>query len=203
MKEVSIPASRGRPRGFDRDVALEKAMLLFWDRGYEATSVSDLSVAMGINPPSLYAAFGDKKRLFMEAVSRYQAGPGGFAVEAIGSAGSAREAIERLLLDAARVFSDPACPPGCMVVLSATNCSDAAADIAADLRGRRGMSEQFIKSRIIQGAEAGEFGKADVNALAGFYVTVFQGMSLKAKDGASRSELEAIARQAMRAWPTD
>jgi len=194
-------APRGRPRAFDRDAALDAAMRLFWSRGYEATSIGDLSVAMGVNPPSLYAAFGDKKRLFIEAVDRYQARHGDFAVAAIGQAESARDAVEALLLAAARSLSDPECPRGCMVVLSAMNCAKDAEDIAAELRGRRRTSEQFVRCRIIRGAEAGELDRADAKPLASFYAAVFQGMSIKARDGAPRAELEAIARQAMRAWP--
>jgi TetR/AcrR family transcriptional regulator, copper-responsive repressor len=192
---------RGRPRSFDREAALDAAMRVFWARGYEAASISDLSTAMGINPPSLYAAFGDKRGLFDEAVTRYQASHGGFAAAALLSAATARDAIEAILLQAARSFSDPATPPGCMVVLAATNCTPDSEDVAAALRERRQASERCIRERIIRGVEAGELGSDDAEGLASFYVAVFQGMSLKARDGASRAELEAIARQAMRAWP--
>jgi AcrR family transcriptional regulator len=201
MEKAPTTPARGRPRAFDRDAALEQAMRLFWARGFEATSISDLAAAMGINPPSLYAAFGDKKRLFAEAVDRYQAGPGGFALAALAAGGSAREAIETLLMAAARAFSDPACPPGCMVVLAATNCGAEADDIVEALRARRLGSEAVIRDRILTGVRSGEIAEADADALASFYAAVFQGMSIKARDGAPRHELEAMARLAMQAWP--
>src|SRR5436853_5495947 len=102
---LTQPRPRGRPRGFDRETALETAMRLFWSRGYEATSVSDLVAAMGITPPSLYGAFGDKKRLFMEAVDRYQAGPGCFAYKALIEEPTAERAIRRLMMDALNSFT--------------------------------------------------------------------------------------------------
>ena len=122
-RRISPVKSRGRPREFDRDEVLERAINLFWSRGYEATSVSDLTEAMGITPPSLYSAFGDKKRLFLEAVDRYQAGPGAFAQRALAEEPTAERAIQSLFTGAIETFCDPKQPKGCMVVLSATNCA--------------------------------------------------------------------------------
>src|SRR5581483_8596039 len=120
MNKSEAPARpRGRPRAFDREAALDRAMFLFWRRGYEATSVSDLTGEMGITPPSLYAAFGDKKQLFLEAVDRYQAGPGSFAQRALAEP-TAEAAMRRLLMDTVDSFCNPKLPRGCMVVLSAT-----------------------------------------------------------------------------------
>jgi TetR/AcrR family transcriptional regulator, copper-responsive repressor len=207
--EIAAPPSastgrlRGRPRAFDRDTALDVAMRLFWRRGFEATSTADLAAAMGINPPSLYAAFGDKKRLFREAVERYQAGPGGFALRALNTEGTAQQAIERLLHDAARAFTEPDCPGGCMVVLAATNCAEADRDIEAEMRAKRIASEALIRDRIARGQAAGELPEAiNVTALASFYATVFQGLSIQARDGASRQTLLGTAAHAMRLWPS-
>src|SRR5579863_1793195 len=123
MKKASATSRpRGRPRGFDRDDVLDRAMRLFWERGYEATSVSELTEAMGITPPTLYSFFGDKKRLFLEAVDRYQSGPGCFATKALTEETTAERSIRRLLLEAVNSFSNPKGPKGCLVVLGATNC---------------------------------------------------------------------------------
>jgi TetR/AcrR family transcriptional regulator, copper-responsive repressor len=195
----STARPRGRPRAFDRAAALDKAMRLFWACGYEATSVAELSQAMGVNPPSLYAAFGDKQRLYEEAVDAYQAGPGCFAQEALESDLPAREAIERLLMDAAARFTDKAYPPGCMVVLSAASCSEEAEHIRLRLIARRNASAAAIHARI-KAAKLPSGLNAD--AFAGLVVSVFQGMSVRAFDGATRKELEATVRQVMTLWPS-
>ncbi len=113
---------RGRPLSFDRDAALETAMHVFWERGYEAASVADLTSAMGITPPSLYTAFGDKEQLFLEAIERYALGYGSAGARALKEESSARGAIERWLLEAANELTQPCHPRGCMVVMAATNC---------------------------------------------------------------------------------
>ena len=140
-------------------------MQLFWDRGYEATSVSELTEVMGITPPSLYAAFGDKKHLFLETVDRYQAGPGGFAQAALGEP-TADRAMRRLLMDTVELFCNPKHPKGCMVVLAATNCTVESDDV-----------------------------------LAGMITTTLYGLSIKARDGASRAILRRIVEQTLLAWP--
>jgi TetR/AcrR family transcriptional regulator, copper-responsive repressor len=177
-------------------------MLLFWNRGYEATSVSELTDAMGITPPSLYAAFGDKKRLFFEAVDRYQAGPGSFAQRALTDEPTAERAIERLFADTVDSFCDPKHPKGCMVVLAATNCTAESSDIIGELAGRRRAAERATRDRIAAGRAAGELAAGvDVDALAGSVVTTLYGLSIKARDGASRASLRKIAEQTMQAWP--
>jgi AcrR family transcriptional regulator len=201
-KAVTPSRPRGRPRAFDRDDALDRAMLLFWSRGYEATSVSDLTESMGITPPSLYAAFGDKKRLFLEAVDRYQTGPGSFAQRAFSEEPTAERAIRRLLMDTIESFCDPEHPKGCMVVLAATNCTADSSDILDALAERRRAAERAIRDRLAAGQAAGELpAEADISALAGFMVTTLYGLSIKARDGASRATLRRIVEQAMLVWP--
>jgi TetR/AcrR family transcriptional regulator, copper-responsive repressor len=195
----TISRPRGRPRAFDRNSALDKAMRLFWARGYEATSIADLSQAMGINPPSLYAAFGDKRQLFEASVEAYQSGPGCFAAQALASDLPARAAIEKLLMEAAARFTDKAYPPGCMVVLSAASCSDEAAEIRDRLTARRNASAAAIQARI---AAAKLPAGLDADAFAGLVVSVFQGMSVRAFDGATQEALEATVRQVMALWPS-
>jgi AcrR family transcriptional regulator len=203
MNKVTVPSRpRGRPRAFDRDDALERAMRLFWSRGYEATSVSDLTEAMGITPPSLYGAFGDKKQLFLEAVDRYQDGPGRFAQRALSEEPTAERAIRRLLMDAIASFSDPRQPKGCMVVLAATNCTVESSDVLSGLADRRRAAERAIRDRIAAGRAAGELPTgADIDALAGMVVATLFGLSIKARDGASRAGLRKIVEQTMRTWP--
>ncbi|HJV96688.1 MAG TPA: TetR/AcrR family transcriptional regulator [Albitalea sp.] len=178
-------------------------MHVFWERGYEAASISELTAAMGITPPSLYTAFGDKEHLFLEAIERYAtSGPGGGAPRVLAEAPSARRAIERLLEDAAEELTRSCHPAGCMVVTAATNCSVASAHVQAALAKRRAASEAGIRDRIEQGIREGELPPdTDAAALANFYTTVFQGMSIQARDGASRASLLATATTAMRAWP--
>lgn len=193
--------TRGRPRGFDRDAALDAAMRLFWWHGYDATPISALTEAMGVSPPQLYAAFGDKRRLFAAAVDKYQAGNGGFAAAALARP-TACEAVEGLLRDAARELTAPGRPPGCLCVLGAVNCGPGSAEVEADLRRRRAASEAAIRDRIAAGLAAGDVKLGtDAAALAKFYAGVFGGMSLQARDGASRAELERVAELAMAAWP--
>jgi AcrR family transcriptional regulator len=192
----------GRPRSFDRDVALERAMQVFWRQGYEATSISDLTSALGINPPSLYAAFGDKQRLFLEAVERYAGGPGGAALRILAEEPTARGAIARVLESAAVDFTRPDRPRGCMVVTAATTCAALTPSGKADLARRREASREALRKRIERGVREGELpAGTDPRALATFYVTVLQGMSIQARDGATRRTLLATARCAMRAWP--
>jgi AcrR family transcriptional regulator len=201
---MESPFSRrrpGRPLSFDRDAALEKAMLLFWRHGYEGTSLADLTAAMGVTPPSIYAAFGDKKRLFLEAVDRYLSGP----VPSEGivrDATTAREAAWRLMTTAAAAFAGEATPPGCLLATAAASCSAASADVQADLKEIRLSLEARLREKIEDAIATGELTpEADAEALARLIIAVIQGMSSLARDGASRAKLTAIAEAAMRAWP--
>ncbi len=196
------PKQRGRPRGFDRDKALESAIRLFWSRGYEATSISDLTQAMDITPPSLYAAFGDKKRLFLEAVERYEHETGCFARRALTSEPTAELAIRRLLLDAAKSFTDPKNPKGCLIALGATNCAIESTDIFEALAERRRTAENTVRARIAAGLKAGELSdNADVDALTGMVTATLYGLAIKARDGAPRARLRRIVEQLMMMWP--
>jgi AcrR family transcriptional regulator len=204
MKSVSATSARGRPRQFDRDLALDAATRLFWERGFAGTSMSDLQAAMKINAPSLYAAFGDKRALFEASVDYYQSGCGSFAARALLEEQTAKQAIERLLREAARTFTDPALPHGCMVVCSALNLPEQDDGVRVLLQDRRKQSESMIRKRIERGITEGDLlAGTDGAALAGFVTTVFQGLSIQARDGATRKDLEAIAARSMRAWPDE
>jgi AcrR family transcriptional regulator len=177
-------------------------MRLFWRHGYEATSISALAEAMQINAPSLYAAFGDKQALFLETIQRYQSGTGSFAARALDESPTAETAVRRTLMEAARELTNPELPPGCMVVGSALNTSKESEPVAEALSAMRLAGERAIADRLARAQREGDLAKSvNVKALAAYIATVLQGMTIKAKDGASRRELEAIAAQAMEAWP--
>jgi AcrR family transcriptional regulator len=198
----AAPKPRGRPLSFDRDTALDRAMHVFWEHGYEAASISDLTAAMGITPPSLYTAFGDKEHLFLEAIERYGKGPGGFGQRALDEEPTARRAIQRLLLEAADELTQDCHPLGCMMVMAATNCSVAAEHIQTALAKRRALGVANMQARIQRGIDEGELPRGtDAGALANFYATVYQGMSMQAKDGATRASLLGSVEMAMRSWP--
>jgi AcrR family transcriptional regulator len=207
--EENVPAAcgprkrrPGRPLSFDRAAALERAMLVFWRLGYEAASVKELTAAMGITPPSLYAAFGDKERLFLEALEHYEEQRRRRVEAAVAEAPTAREAVARWLEEAARELVCPSHPKGCMLVTTAPRGSEAAAGVQALLAGKRAASEASLEARIRRGMAEGELPAAtDAAALAGFYTTVVQGMSIQALDGASAGKLCAVVDAALRAWP--
>ncbi len=178
-------------------------MHVFWERGYEAASVADLTAAMGITPPSLYTAFGDKEHLFLEAIEAYGRGPGGFGIRALDEEPTARRAIDRLLRDAATELTLPCHPLGCMMVTAATNCSVAGERVRAALAQRRAVGVSRIAERIQRGIDAGEpVPGGDAVALANFVATVYQGMSMQALDGASKQSLLATVEMAMQPWDT-
>ena len=177
-------------------------MHVFWEHGYEAASISDLTAAMGISPPSLYTAFGDKAQLFLEAIERYGKGPGGFGQRALDEEPTARRAVHRLLNEAADELTRDCHPLGCMMVMATTNCSVAAEHIQTALVKRRALGVAMMQARIQRGIDEGELPAAtDAGTLANFYATVYQGMSMQAKDGATRASLLASVEMAMRSWP--
>ncbi|MGW2743357.1 TetR/AcrR family transcriptional regulator [Streptomyces sp. NPDC001450] len=200
-KAQAEPArARGRPRSFDRATALEKALLAFWEHGYEATSVSDLTRIMGIGAPSLYAAFGDKRTLFEEVVRVYVDTHGAFGHRALAEEPTARAAVERTLREAAAEYTDPAHPYGCLVVHAATNCTSP--EVEQLLRERRNAGITALESRIRSDVAAGRLpAGTDAATLARHTGAMIQGMSQQARDGASRAELEALAEIAMAIWP--
>jgi AcrR family transcriptional regulator len=194
-------AERGRPRSFERATALRRAMEVFWAKGYDGASLSDLTAAMGINSPSLYAAFGSKEALFRDAVALYGATEGTEIWTALPDTPTAREAIERFLCASAESFTRPDRPAGCLIVLGALLASDANANVRRDLQQQRAGNVAALRERLERAVSEGELPKSlDCQAVATFYATVQQGMSIQARDGASRATLRAVAACAMAAW---
>lgn len=195
-------SERGRPRSFDREAALQQAMEVFWARGYEGTSMADLTAAMGIKAPSLYAAFGDKAALFREAVAHYRATDGSSTGKALREAGSAREAIEGMLMAATSALTLHGKPRGCLVVLGTTNYAPSNEAANEFLRGLRLATSKDIRKRLVQGVANGELPQGtNVDGLTAYFVTVLHGMSLQARDGATQKVLAAVVRTAMVIWP--
>ena len=176
-------------------------MLLFWKHGYEATSVNDLTLAMGITPPSLYTAFGDKKQLFLEAVHRYVSGPV-TSESIIDQAPTARAAAAGLLHAAAVGFTGRNTPAGCLLASSAISCSSSAADVQKALAEIRLKIEKRLRKKISRDHTMSKRKPTpDPEALAAHIMAVIQGMSTLARDGASREKLTTVASTAMLGWP--
>lgn len=177
-------------------------MRAFWERGFQATSISDLTGAMGIAAPSLYAAFGDKQSLFREVVESYGRTLGAFAMRALTEAPDARTGVARMLRQAAVEYTDPRHPRGCLIITAAVNCGPDAAEVEQMLRELRAANLRRIEDRIRVDLRAGLLPpETDVATLATFTAVTLQGMSQQARDGADRARLEAVAETAMRAWP--
>jgi AcrR family transcriptional regulator len=192
----------GRPREFDRDRALQRAMELFWARGYEGTTLADLQSAMGdITAPSVYAAFGSKEALFREAVALYKETVGAPIAAALLEGATARVAVEGMLRAAADSVCGRANPRGCLLVVGGINCTPANKGVEEFLREQRSTRERLIKQRLRRGIADGDLRQAtDINALAAFYTSIVDGLALQAKDGASRKTLNTIVDCAMAAW---
>ncbi len=188
----------GRPREFDRDVALAKARDAFWSRGYEGVSMADLVEKLGIASARIYAAFGSKRELFQEAVALYDAEEGGFAVRAMAEEKTATQAIERSLREAVENCTRKGRPQGCMIVSAATNCAAENEDVREFLAEyRRGRSALLLK-RLERAIAEGELKpEADAQALADHYATILLGLAVHARDGVPRARLLATIPMAM------
>jgi AcrR family transcriptional regulator len=192
---------RGRRRAFEVTRALDVALRVFWRKGYEGASLDDLTSAMGINRPSLYAAFGNKESLFRQAMDRYAEGPAAFVQEALDGP-TARAAVERLLFGAAAALTGPRNPPGCLAVHGALAAGETAQGIRKELVARRAVYQTDLRRRFERARREGDL-PAAVNCadLARFVAVVHHGMAVQAAGGASRAELRRVARMALRAWP--
>jgi AcrR family transcriptional regulator len=199
MKPKTAPAPPGRPRAFDADVALERAMHVFWAKGYEGASLADLTRAMRINRPSLYAAFGNKVQLFRKVLDRYMDGPVAYFGKAL-AAPKARDVVEQIFRGAARMGDDPRIPAGCLLVQGALACGNASA--RKEVAARRAAAEVALRRRLQRAKREGDLPKnADPAELAHYVMTVVRGMAVQSAGGASSDQLRRVAQIALRAWP--
>ena len=201
MKSKTAAKQPGRPRAFDPDTALERAMHVFWAKGYEGASLSDLTQAMRINRPSLYAAFGNKEQLFRKVLDRYMNGPLAYFGKALGAA-KARDVIEQIFFGVADMAGDPRAPAGCLVVQGALACGDAAGSVRKEIAALRAAAKAALRRRLQRAKREGDLPKkADPTELSHYVMTVLHGMAVQGADGASRDQLRRVAQVALRAWP--
>jgi AcrR family transcriptional regulator len=193
------PAPLGRPRAFDPDAALDRAMRVFWAKGYEGASLSNLTRAMRINRPSLYAAFGNKEQLFGKVLDRYTSGPLAWFGKAL-AAPKARNVVEQIFLGTARMAEDPGTPAGCLLVQGALACGNASA--RKQVTVRRAAAEVVLRRRLQRAKREGDLSEnANPAELAHYVMTVVRGMAVQSAGGASRTQLRRVAQIALRAWP--
>lgn len=192
---------RGRPSKFDPEASLEIAMGLFWAHGYEGTSIAELTDAMGINKPSLYAAFSSKEELFEKALQQYIAGPIAFISVAFDEP-TAYRMVEKLLWESAKSLTEPDRPHGCMINIGSLSCGVQTEAVKQLLIKQRQTLEAALIARMQRASLAGELDEGtDPAALAKYIATVHQGMSVQAASGASRESLLAVARTVLSLWP--
>lgn len=191
----------GRPRSFCTDTVLDRALTVFWRHGYEGASITDLTAAMGINTPSLYAAFGSKEGLFRAVLERYDARRKIFMDEVLAATNA--KTVARLFLEGVAKFAADTSgrnPPGCFSVQSGLSCTDR--DIPDALAKYRADKERMLCGRFERARKEGDLPKrADPAALARYLMTVANGMCVQASTGSSTKDLLATAEFALAAWP--
>jgi len=198
---VENPRKTGRPLSFDRDVVLKKAMLTFWRYGYETTSISDLTAAMGVTAPSIYTAFGDKKRLFLEAMQLYAGSPEDLE-RSLGDAETARDAVFTMLISAAEAFTGKDTPRGCLLASATASGSKDSAEVQQAVAQVRHRIANQLRKRIEHDVKVGILPRdTQASTLADLSIALIQGMSVLARDGAQRKALTVMIDMAMSAWP--
>jgi len=190
----------GRPRTFDCDIALDQAMEVFWRHGYEGATIAQLTEAMSINPPSLYAAFGSKEGLLKAALDRYTAKRNCWMEEVL-SAPTAREVAERMLMGTADIQTDPANPPGCLLVQGGLACGTGSENVPFELAARRAQTEDQLRDRFVRAKAEGDLKEtADPAALARYLSAVNTGMCVMGSSGADREALRQVAAVSVKAF---
>lgn len=192
----------GRPREFDVDEALQAAMVLFWRKGYEGTSLTDLTDGMGITRPSLYGTFGNKEELFRKALERYEEGYMGFFREAMKEPTS-RAVVEKMMNGYVEALTASCNPGGCMGINAALACSDASAEVQKAVIEKRKFGEKTLCERFVRAKEEGDLPEGtDPADLARYVMTVSQGMAVQAVAGAGRDALRKVVDMTLRTWPS-
>lgn len=198
----AVEKPKGRPRSFNREQALKKALDLFWRKGFEPASVAELCSAMEINPPSLYSAFGNKARLFIEAVNYYERVYWQATWARLEETQEIMEAIDRFFSEAADILLSPSAPCGCMVVLAAINVSAESADVVKAVSVLRQEGKDLFEKRLARAVQEKQLpAKTNTAALATVLKTLLEGMSIEAKDGASIESLKSIGQHASKLLP--
>jgi AcrR family transcriptional regulator len=198
----SLPATKGRPREFDVDEALAAALLVFWRNGYEAASMTELTSAMGITKPSLYAAFGNKEALFHKALDLYEREKLAYMKSAL-EAPTARGVAERLFRGALEIQMSTCDPKGCLGVISSATCGAEAEPIKAEVVKRRASSEAALIARFEQAQAAGELPDGMTPAaLTRYLFAILQGLAIQGGSGATCEELSQLVETSMAVWPT-
>jgi AcrR family transcriptional regulator len=201
QKRRNLAVPKGRPREFDTEGALDDALQVFWRMGYEGALLSELTEAMGINPPSLYAAFGNKEELIRRVLARYVEGPAGYVLKALEEP-TVRGVAEGLLNRAVDLVTEPRNPSGCLLVQGALACGEAAESAPQELVAHRWAGEAATRERFERATAGGDLpADADPADLARYVLTVMRGMAAQAAGGASRTQLRRVAELALRAWP--
>lgn len=201
-ESIKLPAKpRGRPLAFDQDSALDAAMHVFWAHGYEGTTMAELTDALGINKPSIYAAFGNKEELFRKALAHYVAGPVAF-LATVKNAPTAYQVVENFLKQSVDFFCDQATPNGCLIVQAALTCGAGSSAIQQELIAYRKHFEASFAARFELAKTQGDLAQqADASALAKYVATIHQGLSVQATSGATKQELLAVVEFALKIWP--
>lgn len=198
-----MATARGRPRGFDRDLALERLMQVFWAKGYEGAQLNDLTAAIGVKPPSFYAAFGSKEAAFREAIDLYIATIGAAPMRALEAAATVRAGL-RAMLEGSVAVALSAKPGGCLLILGVVNCLPVNEAARAHLLNARRKTVALVADRLRRGVADGELpAGTDIARLAAFFHGIMQAISFQARDGATRAELLALIDPALRALDPD
>jgi AcrR family transcriptional regulator len=201
MKSNQVRSKLGRPRSFDTDRALDRALAIFWRNGYEGASLPALTKAMGINRPSLYAAFGNKEALFRKALERYERGPASYAHKALKQQ-TARKVVEALLDGVVALLTRPQNPGGCLMVQGALACGENGSRVRQELASLRAAGVAAIRRRFQRAIDEGDLPpNADASVLARFVATVTHGLAVQAASGASRKEMLRVKDMFLRTWP--
>ncbi|AUA08813.1 HTH-type transcriptional repressor ComR [Streptomyces malaysiensis subsp. malaysiensis] len=199
--ETRRKSSIGRPRGFDTDEALERAMRVFWEQGYEGASLADLTNAMGITRTSMYAAFGNKEDLFRKALERYTEGPASYADRAQREP-TARQVATAFLNGSVRATTRPGCPAGCFGVQGSLAAGDPGRSARDALIAWRNEGTLRLCGRFQRAIDEGDLPPdTDPELLARYLMTVANGIAVQAASGATRDELQQVADMALRSWP--
>jgi AcrR family transcriptional regulator len=197
-------AELGRPRNFDAEAALDRALAVFWSRGFQGASLAELTAAMGLNKPSLYAAFGDKESLYLQALDRYAAQQSARHLAILDGELPARRAVETFLRSVAAMQTDPSLPGGCFIINGTADAGGPTTPPAVEAALRKNLlgMEAGLRERLLRAQREGELAPdARPDELAALFCSLIAGLGVQAKSGAKRAKLYAVINAAMGAWP--